>query len=66
MKVWKTMVKRIKKVPPHVLDEISYARKYLVGLSIYGTFVSVTQKEGMADKRIRLSAIELDFGVPTA
>jgi len=36
MKVWKTMVKRIKKVPPHVLDEISYARKYLVGLSIYG------------------------------
>jgi len=45
MKVWKTTVKRIKKVPPHVLDEISYARKYLVDLSIYGTFVSVSHRK---------------------
>jgi len=41
MKAWKTMVKRIKEVQPHLAEEIRWAGKYLVGLSIYGTFVSV-------------------------
>jgi len=38
-------MKRIKEVPPHIVEEIRSARKYLVGLSIYGSFVSV--KHGM-------------------
>jgi hypothetical protein len=41
MKSWKTMVKRVKEVSPHLEEEISYAHKYLLSLSIYGNFVSV-------------------------
>ncbi len=35
------MVKRIKEVSPDLVEEIRKARKYVGGLSIYGTFVSV-------------------------
>jgi hypothetical protein len=34
-------VKRIKEVPPHLVEKIRQARKYLVVLSILGSFVSV-------------------------
>jgi hypothetical protein len=33
-------VKRIKEVPPHLVEKIRQARKYLVVLSILGSFVS--------------------------
>jgi len=45
MKAWKTMVKRIKKVPPHLTEEIRWASKYVVGLSNQGNFVSVKHKK---------------------
>jgi hypothetical protein len=34
MKAWKSMVKSIKEVPPHLVQEIRWVQKYLVGLSI--------------------------------
>jgi hypothetical protein len=45
MKAWKTMVKRIKKVPPHLAKEIRWGGKYMVGLSNQGSFVNVKHRK---------------------
>jgi hypothetical protein len=36
MKAWKTMVKRIKEVSAHLVEEIMQARIYLVGSQVMG------------------------------
>jgi hypothetical protein len=63
MKAWKTMVKRIKEVQPHLAEEIKWAGKHLVGLSIYGRFVSVKQgKRAWQTKELGPLPLSLTWG----
>jgi hypothetical protein len=65
-KAWKTLVKRVKEVPPHLVEQIRYVRNIWWVSQLWELCESGTRKEGMADERTGPSAIELDLGVPTA
>jgi hypothetical protein len=57
------MVKRIKQVQRHLAEEIRWAGKYLVGLSIYGSFVSVKQgKRAWQTKELGPLPLSLTWG----
>jgi hypothetical protein len=62
MKAWKTMMRRIKEVQAHLAEEIKWAGKDLVGLSIYGRFVSVKQGKSRQTKELGPLPLSLTWG----